>query len=382
MTEWWLILALFWAWYLADCLKASAHARFLFANAWGRHRARASHGQILPSPPSPLAWHTSVDDPPYSLSPHGICNAPTGAAGHPSPEPDSAVAWRWADIKEVTQKRGRIFINGSPFCPATKFANAKELRALASHCASLPPDARAAFLSRQVEHWFRPAHLRRCVTALTGRTSAVADLATFNFVVALAVTIYLLANGPAYVGDLWAERLVRALPLLGAYFALIHVATLVFAWRAHRHLLPAHGERRLSLVLNASMLPPQALRLRAQIATAYFPAAHPLTWLAAAGRDADFFQHARHTVTDLRWPLPPPHPNDAALVNNICAWMRAQVTGHVDRLLKARGVTLENLLTAPTADSSASCAYCPRCRDQFTSPTARCPRGVPALPLK
>jgi hypothetical protein len=381
MTEWWLILAFFWLWFLADSLKISRRPRFLASGTCGR-RAHLAHGHALTSAPTPLTWHAPTDDPLYSVSPDGVCNLPAGSAGRPGPDPEPARAWRWEDIREVKQKRGRILINGVDFCPVTVFANAAALRTLAAHLVAQPSTARAALLSAHLSAWFRPAHLRRRRLVLLARTRGLAELGVFNFSVALLLTGYLLANGPALVGDAWAARLAHALPLIGGYFAFVHLATLVLAWRAHRRLLPKQSEQRVSLILNAALMPPYALRLRAQIAAAYFPPQHALTWLAASSRPTDLATFARNVLTDLRWPLPPRRQENAPLVASVHAWTQAEIIRHAERLLSLSSVLPAQLLAAPPADSAASCAYCPRCGDQFTDPNACCPRGVKLLALK
>ncbi|MGC4073154.1 MAG: hypothetical protein QM760_11670 [Nibricoccus sp.] len=381
MSEWWLIIAFFWLWLFADGLKFWSLPRFLVSAAFGR-RARVGHGNVLLSVPTPLTWHAVTDDPPYSLSPDGLCNLPAGSAGRPSPEPDLVRAWRWEEIREVKQKRRRILINGTDFCAVTVFGNARNIRDLVARMTPLPASARASLAAGHIARWFRPTHLKRRQTVLLARTRTIAELGFINFCLALLISTYLLTHAQEWIGAVWAERLIRALPLIGIYVGCIQLAMLFAAWRAHRRLLPTKAEQRVSLLLNALLLPPLALKLRAQIANAYFPAQHPLSWLVAAGRPAGTRHFAREIITDLRWPLPPLRQLQPELVASVSAWTSQQVTRHVERLLKGAGIAISDLLAAPAPDGSTSCAYCPRCRDQFTTPDARCPRGIKLLALK
>jgi hypothetical protein len=382
MTEWWLIIAFFWAWLLADCVKISRRARFGLSAGWGFRRSRIHRGHALPSWPLPISWQAVTEDCPYSFSPDGICNVPVGSAARGESDHAPATAWPWEDIAEITQKRGRLFINGRDFCAATIFADANQLRALVSHCCALTPDARAAFLRSEIAEQFRPTHLKRQTKIFLSRTRDIAMLGLFNFCLAALATVYLLIDGPALVGDNWAARIAAALPLLGGYFAVVHVATIIFAWKAHRRLLPKKSEERVRLVLNAFMLPPHALRLRAQMAASWFPPQHVLSWLVAVGRSNDLARLARATLADIWWPVMPPNTPADSPVHLIATWMRGEIRPHLERLAVQAGLNLDALLRAPEPDGPASCLYCPRCLDQFTRADARCPRGVKLLALK
>jgi hypothetical protein len=382
MTEWWLIIAFFWAWFFADCVKVSRRIRFALSRPWAFRQARLHQGHALPSPPLPTAWQAITEDCPYSFSPDGVCNVCVGTAIRATEEAAPVMAWRWEDIAEVVQKRGRLLINGRDFCAVTIFSEAHTLRTLADHCRPLTREARATVLRTALAARFRPDNLRRRVKIFLARTRDTAFLGLFNFCLALAATVYLLINGPALVGDVWAARIASALPLLGGYFAVIHVATIVFAWKAHRRLLPKKSEERARLILNAFMLPPHALRLRAQMAVSWFPRQHVLTWLAAFGRPHDLKRLSQGALADLRWPTTPPHTASDSPAHAVTSWMRAELLPHFERLIAQAGLNIDALLHAPEPDGPASCLYCPRCLDQFTRPDARCPRGVKLLALK
>jgi hypothetical protein len=385
MTDWWPLLAVFWAWFLFDCVKVSRRPRFLFSHTPGggiHAKVRTAFGNFTASAPTPCTWHALTEDPPFSFSPEGLANVAIGSAGRPSPEPLIARAWRWDEIREVRTRRGRVWINGVDFCGATPFADAAELRALAAKLTPLPCEQREHFLRATLAAWFRPIHLQRRQRVLVARTRPLAVLSVFNFLIALGVSVYLLAGGPALVGETWATRLAEWASRLGLVFLFVHVWTLVAAYRAHRRMVPKLGEQRATLLLNAALLPPHALRLRAQIAAQFFPPHHPLAWLAALGRTEDLAVHARHTLADLRWPLASRQNLQPALVATISTWMRERVAAHAENLLHAAPLDAEKLFAPPEADSAASCLFCPRCRDQFTDPAACCPRGVPLQALK
>ncbi len=382
MTEWILIIVVFWGWFFADSLHASRRPRFLVSRASSCRRARAKFGAVLFGPPLPGAWQIAIDDLPYSFSPDGICNVSVLSASHQAPDDGTVRAWRWEDIREISQKRGRIRINGDDFCAVSSFANAASLQLFVQRCVALPSAERETFLRNQLARWFRPASLKRRLLSVNRRTRDIATLGFVNGLLAALLSVYFLTDSPTIVGEQWAARIAAALPLLGGYFALLHVSSLVLAWRAHRRLRPRHHEERSRIILNALLMPPQAMRLRAQIIRHAFAPQHVLTWLAAAGRRDDFAFWARRALRDLRWPRALPPGARQSPVAHISAWMRQNGTLCVETIIAREGFLIETFLPAPRPDGPQSCLYCPRCLAQFTQQGATCPHDIKLLALK
>jgi len=381
MSEWWLVIAAFWFWYFADCLKAGRTARFVLSRAFGRGNAGVHHEAIALTSILPLAWHVRTEDPPIAFSPEGLTNVPVGSAGRPAPAALQGLAWSWDEVRELAQKKGRIFINGQEFCPVTPFTTLASMRALIDGCKNRTPEARAVWLAGQVACWFRPAHLRRQRTVFLGRTGVLAVWAGFGWALSAVLSAYVLFGSMLPLSAGLAAKLGQMLPLLGLYLIGVHFCIVVMGWRVHRRLLRKRGEARFNLLFSALLLPPQAYRLRSRIGAEFFQQAHPLAWLAVAAGKADFIEYARQTVADLRWPLSGARLERAELVASIGSWMHERIGGEVGRLLALRGVAEAELLAAPKRDSAGSCVYCPRCQSQFTNRTGRCPNGVELLPL-
>ena len=392
MTEWWPLIAAFWAAFLLDCARVfpSRWCRVLITGAWGRSPrlrgkkfralARGQCARAVFAPPLPMAWQAYADELPFAFSPEGICNVTTGSGGRETREPRVARSWKWEDIRGVEKKGGRLLVNGRDFCEVTAYAGARELWALAKHCAALGPDGREQHLGQTLRGWFEPARLRRALARVNGRTGTLAFLASANALVALVVSLYFLAGVPGAAGDHWVKHIAqRVLPALGVYAAGVHLAALVAGWLAHRKLMPgrAHGAHRANLLMSAVFLPPQVFRLRAQIAAAALPAQHPLAWFAAVAGDGEFRERAARVLRDLRWPLAPVCNPDPQITSRIASWMRVRVEREAGRMLALRGVTAGELLAAPRPDGAESLGYCPRCRDQFTKPRGFCPCGTP-----
>src|SRR5205823_2269857 len=109
LSIWWAILAVFWMWFLVDCVKISFRPRFWLSGFWGRLRGSTTHGQLAFTAPSPLAWQALTEDPPFAFSPEGLCNVAVGSVGRPVPRALQAQSWRWEDIREIKTKSGRIW---------------------------------------------------------------------------------------------------------------------------------------------------------------------------------------------------------------------------------------------------------------------------------
>jgi hypothetical protein len=381
MSDWWLLIAAFWFWYFADCLKTGRRARFVLSRAFGRGDVEVHHGPVALTSLSPTSWHVRTEDPPIAFSPEGLTNIPVGSAGRPTPAPSQGQVWRWEEIRELAQKHGRIFINGQEFCPVTPFTTLAEMRALIDGCKSGTPEARAVWLAGRVAGWFRPTHLRRQRTVLLGRTKTLVIWASFGWLLSVLISAYVLGGSLLPLSEAWSDWLGRIIPLVLLYLLGVHLCVVVLGWRVHRRLLRKRGEQRFSLLFSALLLPPQAYRLRSRIGAEFFQQAHPLAWLAVVADGTDFSDYARQAVADLRWPLAAGRCERPELAAAIGSWMRDCVGGEVGRLLKLRGVEEADLLKAPKRDSAESCLYCPRCQSQFTSREGRCPHGIALRPL-
>ena len=328
-------------------------------------------------------------DVPLALSPTGVCNLPAGVAGRPGEIPPTIRAWRWDDVREVGVAGGWIFVNGARFCPDTGHVTPRELLALAK----LAAPAREARLRGVMARWFRPVHLRRRARVLMARTRVVAALNAVLFVGMLALTVYVAGDFSARVPARVSAALANALPWLLLGLLATHVAAVVLAWRAVRRLKAVAREKRAANLFSALMLPPQALRLRTLAGEGFFPPQHPLAAVLAFGGERARREWAFNVVADLRWPMPvaaltptpllepaeaplPKRDPETAVAREVIEWFRTALERRVVPLLRAGGVTLEELLAAPRPDAPASCSYCPRCRDQFVVGARVCPHGI------
>jgi hypothetical protein len=381
MSEWLPLLGVFWVLYLIDGLQIRRRRRFSFVSWFGDRKAMVNHGRGHGLGPLPGGWRAWADDLPWAFSPAGLSNEPVGSAGRPVEIPAEVVAWRWEDIRELQVQSGWLWINGQSFAPATPHFSPEELRQLAARCAALPPTAREVLLRGQLRLWLRPAHLRRRAMVWRHRTARLALLNTTVFAFIAALTVYLLFDVSQYLPGSMAQRYAHALPWMLGYAAVLHGLAVVLAWRVQRRLPPARRALRGPQLFSAALLPPQALHLRAILGEAWFPPMHPLAGAVALAAPTAVREFAFQTLADLRWPLPPARPR-SALATEIAGWFRPELTAGVEAMLRAASLAPAGLLAPPAPDGSASCAYCPRCRDQFVAGHVTCPRGISLLPLK
>ena len=130
MTEWNVVLLVFWVMWLADGLRHAPADLFNFT-ALAR-RARATHARWHWPTWWPGGWRVTGEDIPFSFSSRGICNRPAATAGRPTERPRRATAWRWEEIESAVIEKGWLVINGARFCRDTGHLNASGVLALAS----------------------------------------------------------------------------------------------------------------------------------------------------------------------------------------------------------------------------------------------------------
>jgi hypothetical protein len=382
MSEWVSVLAVFWILWAIDGARLGPRRSFTLVGQSFRGRRRgggrgawAVFSRLSRPGTWPGAWRMTLEEVPVSLAPGGVCNRPAGAAGRPAEHPAVAQAWRWEEVREVGLADGWVFVNGARFFPDTGHLPPRELLALAR----LAPAARGARIQLLMRRWFRPAHLRRRARVLIGRTRLPAGLNLATWAAVTVLTGYLAGDVAARIPAAWGEFLVAALPWLLLGFLAVHVAAVVIAWRVLRRLRPVRPEKRGAHYLSALLLPPQGLRLRAIAGDGFFPAQHPLAGSVAFGDREACGQVGFQVLADLRWPIG--DGEDSPLVREVTAWFRIELEQRVTALLVAAGIDPAQLLAPPRPDGSASCHYCPRCRDQFGPGPTICPNGIALRPL-
>ena len=394
MSDWWSVIAIFWIAYLLDGLRRTPRAHTIVRRAapWP---AVLRHTSLHLLPPAPWTWRFRTSDPTFALSPEGLCNQPVGSAARPAEPAQFTAVWRWEQIETVVEKRGWLVVNGRLFGPASAAWPAADLRALAAELKPLPHAARQARLRRWLSLRLRPAHWRRRMAVVRRRTGDAALLNTAALLAGAAATAIACLT-PATEEYEEAPRILALLPpllwfTLGCY-ALGLASALYAVRRLRRWLQPGTTKA----VLSAACFPPHGLRWRRLLSDSVAPAPHPLLLVLAAPGKTLRSAIAFDALADTRWPLPLPEDAPATgrsealpaaataaltTATAIRTWQAAEFERRFRSWFTPAGIDAAALLAAPVRDNSGACAYCPRCRSQFTRAHGRCPHGIALLPL-
>lgn len=376
MSEWITVLAVFWLLWGLDGLRVARRAVFTFRAGARARTGSVGFGRVGWPAPAPWGWRVTVPDVPLALSDEGVTNVPIGAAGRPAVQPEVRQAWRWRDITAVGVADGWIHVNGRRFCPDTGHVPAPELWALAN----APAAERARRIDALLARWLRPSQVMRRGRSLHGRTRPIAWLNAAVLVGWGLLSVYLLGDVAGRVPAPLGERIGAILPWVVLVLLVLHGVTAVLAWRSVGRLRVVGRDGRKANLLSALLLPPQALRLRALVGEGYVPAQHPLAVALAMAARPRQGQLAFAVLADLRWPRAVGEAS--ALEGEILAGFRRRLEPRIEAMLAAAGWSAADLLRPPAPDQPSSCAYCPRCGDQFVAGPRLCPQGIPLQPLR
>jgi hypothetical protein len=382
MNEWWPFIGLFLALYLLDGFRLSRRSRW-YLGAWaGRRGTLAQSSRCSFSWPSPFGWTFEVEDLPASLSAVGLTNWPTGSASRPPPLPDLIHSWRWEEIISVQARRGMIVVNGTIAFPVTAALDAMQLEKLVARMRSASATEREAVLRGWHSRRFRPQALRRRQQMALHRTRGLAVVNSTQTVLLVAAAVYLMSGMAEEVSTPVQTILAEALPWLVGVYVALHGVAVRMAARVHRRLYPESKAERSSLIVTSLLVPAQALRLRLLLLRHLARDQHPLAVALAILPPTLALEPVRATVADLKWPRRPQGlPTE---VETIADGSRACLEPIVLAAVEAsvcRMQVCESLAT-PKPDTATSCAWCPRCGDQFSRAEGRCPHGVPLEPLQ
>ena len=405
MSEWWSVLAVFWALYLADGVSGGRRER-LFLSSWcggfswrlswrkkrGGGPATLTQAGWHFAPPLPWAYTLPLDDLPASFAPEGLTNWPSVATARPAWLPDGAATAKWESLGAVGLNGPWLTLNGRRFAPATATLNAAELKELATRLAPLDIESRAGEIFAWQARRFSVPRARRRLTAALARTRTLAWLNTLQVAGWAVLSAGLLSgrfNPAASFEPVRPGHGEMALQIpwwvLVAALVLTHGLAVGLAWRIHRRLYPKLRDERGSLIFSACLLPAQALRFRAALLRPLMRGMAPLAVVLAAGSPGTARAAAAATWRDLHYPIRPPGlPPDVAAIADAAALLAKPVLARALAEAKAAGLIgldPQELLAAPTGLGPEVCAYCPRCGDGFVRADGVCPQGMALLKL-
>ncbi|GAB5561929.1 MAG: hypothetical protein SynsKO_35760 [Synoicihabitans sp.] len=377
MSEWALLILIFWVFYGLNGFSWQRHPRFFFSASTGRPRARGTQAGWGCYRPGPFSWRLRADDVPFAISGTGITNLPAASSARPTSSPEVPQALPWEAISKVEQKGRKIWVNGHPFMPATGHISVAEINQIAR---AAPAD-REAIVTRLTQRWFRVHRVRRLLRLLVLRTELITSANLSATAIIGALSIYHVIDGAQFVSSAFAEAMGRTTPLALGLAGGLHVLACGAVWYQLRKLKRWRTAGGGDSLASALLFPPQALQLRATIADALWPALHPVTAAIAIGDEKAQREFAQNTWRDLHWPTSAgeqPH----GLADAILRDYRKRLAPLIEELLRNAGLSPQSLVTAPAPDSPASCAYCPRCHDQFVRSDGECPHGIPLRSMR
>ncbi len=416
MSDWWSVVALFWALYLANGVSGGRRER-LFLSAWRIRRAprsrdtrrdktastvrRLAHPAQTATltqagwfftPPLPWAWALALEDLPVGIATAGLTNWPAASTSRPPALPDHTNAARWEKSGAVSTKGAWMTLGGRRFSPVTAALNAAGLRNLTARLASVAEPQRAAVIIAWQNRFFSVLRARRRLAVGLARTRGLAWLNTLQFAGWLLLSIGLLNDAfdpgqPFSALGSWRRLDPAQIPWWALCAGLLsaHFIAVVAAWRIHRRLYPKSTDERANLIFSALLLPAQALRFRMVLLRPLAQGMAPLAGALAAGTPETARVAAAATLLDICHPirsvvLP---ASIANLVDEAAELARPAV----ERALCAAttdgrtGLRPAELLAPPADAPPSACAYCPRCGDSFVHREGKCPHGVRLRPL-
>lgn len=376
MSEWALLILIFWVFYGLNGFSWQRHARFYFGARLGRPQTNARLSSWSCFPPSPFGWRLKSDDVPFALAQAGIANIPVGAGARPVAIPPAPIAWSWDAITEVKHRGNKIWINGRPFVRATGHITVAEIKQISGAADT----ERSRLIARIMRRWFRVHRLRRLLRILVFRSETATSANLSTTVIIAIISIYILLEGSQYIPAEVATAMGQIIPLALMLSATLHLIACSSAWYQSRKLKRWGGSGATESIVSALLFPPHALQLRATLADKYWPPVHPLTTALALGSSQTRQELAQNTWRDLNWPLPVVEQSNETAAE-FAREHRARIKPLVEALLHEAGIFPENLERPPSPDSAKSCAYCPRCHDQFVRENGHCPHGIALKPL-
>jgi hypothetical protein len=191
--------------------------------------------------------------------------------------------------------------------------------------------------------------------ALDRRLSLLGMLSTILFAGVLMVTPLLLITGMGS-RSIWL--------LMGVCLMAVFVAVPIFFWRAHRHYYPSDREHRWVSLITILFYLPAAMRVGDNLSVKLGQDRHPLLMAFIFLSKSEFSILAESVLRKLTYPA---ESEDLDI-----AGRSLQATHELLRSLK---ISPECLLQPPDPTTD-SCAYCPRCKTEFTRPNGTCPDCV------
>jgi len=374
-----LVLALIYGW---ECLgwvhRGNVVFRTRFGHPWktvhpGAILGNQSGGIIFAHPLPPLGALLSGNQLPVSLSSDGVLVYVSSSINPGWRPPQSGKFIRFDEIKGVEARAKQVRVNAELLLKTNSPRLARFIAGKLQRLAKLSPHEREKALVELYHSSFDTKAIENRWQEFHKHAASVRILCNILFA-------YLFLVAPALIRLVGLKRCW--LSLIIGLFAL-SIATAILFRRAHKALYPQADDERFTHFLTILLSPPTAARAHDVLSRPLLEEFHPLAIAQVLCPETDFRRLARLALTEVRHPALPICPNNdaSAVATELRARQRLQQT--IEQFLRKNGVDLEELLR-PSAPTDETCqSYCPRCGNQFTTPTGQCADcgGLPLQPL-
>lgn len=345
-----------------------------FASRWGalgssrrpRRLTGNEHGDLVSASLLPFDVTVLSEPLPLSVGADGVVAFVAAAPLQHERRSHSEECFSWDQLSSTTAQGRNVEVGDRLLCTNRTERAAACLAAKLRELAACEPEMRA----EQIAAW----RAERFDATRVGKRIRSWEEATVAVRIGATLLLFWLGLGVClYYGwlPLAPDAVVVAIYLV--IFFLLWWATALVAMLGHRHLYPADRSGRLKQTLYSLLSPAVPLRLADALGRELLEFEHPLAISAAVDSPEQFRILAERVIRDATYPQLPEEPSE--LSGPACQIVRAsrQADLHqLQRLLAARDISQEQLLTPPPSDNPQALSYCPRCHSDFLLPLSHC----------
>ena len=305
-------------------------------------------------------------------TPWPVFVSPMGIVAEPRFAPSESKFVAFEDILHVEHAQQNLLINGKRFAAANSNLQAAQLERFVRRIKKRKLHDRPVEIERELARCFEVDRARSLLNEHGERTF---NLRFDSLMLFLAIFI----ASPVVV---WRWGLNGAWPFLLSYLVL---NLSLIAWdfrRTDRDLYRDFSEGRAGQTLTILISPPVALHATKYLTRDIGFSFHPLALAAAGSSDEDFRSLASRVLRDLMFATETSLGADNRATE--CAeWFGERALKIVSALIREKGFSPEDLVSAPRRESESARSFCPRCLSQFVITDGNCADcgGIPLTPF-
>jgi hypothetical protein len=374
-----LVLALIYGW---ECLGWVRRGAVVFRTRFGRRWKPVHPGALLGNqeggiifthPLPPLGVVLSGNQFPLSLSPDGVLAHVASSINPGWRPPQSGRFIRFEEIKAVEARAKQVRVNGELLLKTSSPQLAQFIASQLRRLAKLSPREREKTLVELCRSGFDTKAIENRWREFRQHAASLRNMCN-------ALFAYLFLLAPLLIRFVGLKRCWLVL-VIGLF--VLSITTAILFRRAHKKLYPQADDERFTHFLTILLSPPTATRAHDVLSRPLLEEFHPLAIAHVFCPAAEFRRLARLALIEVRHPALPLCPNNDPTAVATERHARARLQQTIEEFVRKNGVDLEELVR-PSAPTDETCqSYCPRCGNQFTTPTGQCADcgGLPLQPL-